>query len=62
MAKKMKDKIAIDLRVTARGRDKEAAAKAKAELRRRIGNLRGGVIPDWEKAERGPDPSRWAVV
>lgn len=62
MPKKMKDKIGIDLRITARGKDKEAAAKAKAELRRRVGNLRGAVIPEWEKAERGPDPSKWAVV
>lgn len=62
MAKKMKDRIAIDLRITARGKDEQRAAEAKAELRRRIGNLRGAVIPEWEKAERGPDPSKWAVV
>lgn len=62
MPKRMKDKIGIDLRITARGRDKEAAAKAKAELKRRVGNLRGGVIPAWEKELRGPDPSRWDVL
>lgn len=27
-----------------------------------VGNLRGALIPEWEKAERGPEPSRWAVV
>lgn len=31
-------------------------------VKRRIGNLRGGVIPEWEKALRGPDPDKWAVV
>jgi hypothetical protein len=62
MAKRMQDKIGIDLRIAARGKDKERAAEAEAELRRRVGNLRGGVIPEWEKRDRGPDPSNWAVV
>lgn len=62
MAKPMKDLNGIDLRLAARGRDKQRAAVARAELRRRIGNLRGGVIPEWEKRERGSDPSKWAVV
>lgn len=62
MAKRIKDKIGIDLRITAGGRDKDAARQAKAELRRRVGNLSGAVIPEWEKKLRGPDPSKWSVV
>lgn len=62
LRKRLRDYNAIDLRIRARGKDKDAAAEAKAELRRRIGCLRGAVIPEWEKAARGPDPSRWAVV
>ena len=62
MPKRMKDKTGIDLRIIARGKDKDAAAAAKAELQRRVGCLRGALIPEWEKALRGPDPSRWTVV
>lgn len=62
MAKKMSDKIGIDLRIAARGKDKERAVEAEAELRRRVGNLRGAVIPEWEKRDRGRDPRKWAVV
>lgn len=62
MAKAMKDRIGIDLRIAARGKDAKVAAEAKAELRRRINNLDGALIPEWEKALRGRDPSKWAVV
>jgi hypothetical protein len=62
MAKRMKDRTGIDLRIAARGRDEEAAAEAVAELERRRGNLQGAVIPEWEKAARGPDPMRWELV
>jgi hypothetical protein len=60
--KRMVDYNGIDLRIRARGKDKAAAAAAKVELRRRIGNLRGGVIPAWELEARGPEPTRWDVL
>lgn len=60
--KRMVDYNAIELRIRANGKDKAIAAEAKAELRRRVDNLRGAVIPEWEKALRGRDPSKWAVT
>lgn len=60
--KRLRDRNAIDLRITARGRDKDAAALAVAELKRRVGNLRGAVIPEWELAARGRDPRRWELI
>jgi hypothetical protein len=59
--KRMKDKIGLDLRIIANGKDQQQAALAKAEFRRRVRNLAGAVIPEWEKAIRGPDPSRWKI-
>lgn len=62
MAKRIQDYNGIELRIRARGKDKALAAEAKTELRRRVGNLRGAVVPEWEKAIRGRDPREWAVV
>jgi hypothetical protein len=58
----MIDYNGIELRIRAKSSDPETKRTARAELRRRIGNLRGGVIPAWEKQLRGDDPSKWAVV
>lgn len=52
----------FDLRRQAREGAPEPKRRARAELRRRVGNLRDAVVPDWEKAERGPDPSKWDLL
>lgn len=62
ISKRIKAKGGIDLRIIARGRDKSAAAEAEAELKRRLGNLRGAVVPEWELAARGPHVLKWAVL
>lgn len=62
MAKRLKDQNAIDLRIKARGKDKALADEALAELRRRVTNLRGGIIPEWELEARGRDPKKWVLV
>ena len=61
-AKRLEDMGGIDLRIRARGKDKEVARAAEAELKRRLGNLRGAVVPEWEKAQRGPNYLLWAVL
>lgn len=60
--RRLRDKNAIDLRIAARGKDQVVAAQALAELRRRVGNLKGGVIAPWEFAERGSAPAQWELV
>jgi hypothetical protein len=57
--KPMRNRNALELRILAHGRDEQKAAEARAELDRRRGNLLLAVVPDWEKALRGPDYSRW---
>lgn len=62
MAKKMKDRGPLDLRIASHSREKAVREAAKRELRRRVGILSGdGLIPAWELELRGPDPGRWEV-
>jgi len=61
-SKRIVDLNGVELRQRARDGRRTGAAEARAELERRRGNLRGAVIPEWEKAERGPDVSEWDVV
>ncbi|HEX6456258.1 MAG TPA: hypothetical protein VF009_07030 [Solirubrobacterales bacterium] len=37
----------------------EGDDEARSELRRRRSNLRGAVIPEWERAERGEKVDDW---
>lgn len=60
--RRLRDKNAIDLRIAARGKDQVVAAEALAELRRRVGNLKDGVIPGWELEARGPFPAQWELI
>lgn len=60
--KRLREKNPIELRIAARGKDQTVAADALAELRRRVDNLRGAVIPDWELRQRGPDPAKWELL
>lgn len=60
--RRLRDKNAIDLRIAARGKDQVVAAQALAELRRRVDNLKDGLIPAWEFAARGPIPARWELI
>lgn len=62
MPKHVRDLNGIDLRIKARGRESGPQQDALAELRRRRRNLRGAVIPAWERAARGNDYLRWELV
>lgn len=56
------DRTGIELRQRAREGTLAQKREARAELRRRLGNLRGAVIPDWEREARGADPAKWDLV
>lgn len=58
----IKDVGGIDLRIRARGKDREAAEAARRELKRRLKNFEKACVPEWEKELRGPDPLCWEVV
>jgi hypothetical protein len=64
MEKSVKEKNGIELR--ARARDHRCSdgtrGKAIAELERRRGNLRGAVIPQWEKDARGEKVDDWDAL
>ncbi len=60
--KKLRERTAPELRRRAREGTAAQKREALAELRRRVGNLRNAVIPAWERALRGPDPSKWELV
>lgn len=51
-----------ELRRRCREEDGEQGEAAMAELKRRVENLRGAVIPEWERAARGKDPRRWKLA
>jgi len=40
----------------------ERGEEAMVELRRRLSNLTGAVIPEWERKARGRDPRRWKLA
>lgn len=56
---------ALTLKRRARGDEpgipQESTDEARAELRRRLGNLKDAVVPDWEKAARGAVVARWRL-
>lgn len=61
--KAAKDCLASELR--RRVKDTRApadGAEALVELERRRSNLRGAVIPAWERALRGENFEQWALV
>lgn len=55
------ERSGAELRERAASRRSEIRDPARAELRRRCGNLHGAVIPEWEKAARGVDPDAWKL-
>ena len=61
--KNLRERSGIELRSMARketkGTTAELAAAALDELRRRIGNLRWAVIPEWERELRGQRIDEW---
>ncbi len=59
--KKTDERTCGELRERANSKTTSVRDAARGELRRRCDNLRGAVIPAWETAERGPDPSRWRL-
>lgn len=62
MAKAMKARNGIELRIAVRGRSVVDREEAIRELERRRGNLLGAVIPQWELEARGPNPAKWELV
>ena len=61
--KALKDQSCGELRMHARGtRSPDRKRELLGELRRRVRNLRGAIIPGWERAERGADPERWDLL
>jgi hypothetical protein len=61
-AKSVRNQNGIELRIAARSSTGEKGEAAYAELERRIGNLRGAVVPAWEFELRGPVPALWKVA
>lgn len=56
------ERTGFELRRQAREGSPATKREARRELARRRDNLRGAVVPDWEKAERGPNPAKWDLV
>jgi len=57
----VKERNGTELRERARSKTEKVRVAARAELRRRRDNLRDAVVPGWEKAARGDDPSSWKL-
>jgi len=61
--KALRDQTCGELRMHARHtRSPDRKRELLGELRRRVRNLRGAVIPAWERAERGADPADWDLL
>lgn len=61
--KALADQTCGELRMHARStRSPERKRELLAELRRRVANLRGAVIPVWEREARGADPDKWDLL
>lgn len=61
MSKGAKDYSGGELRERANATDPKTHKPARRELNRRRDNLRGAVVPAWEREARGGDPADWKL-
>lgn len=59
--KRIKERTCGELRERARSKTPRTRDEARAELTRRRDNLRGAVVPEWEKRARGGNPRDWKL-